>query len=61
MFGLPHNAKPIPYKEDRIRLDSYQNKGSDLKRIQAKKRNYSDGRGRGGGETKQILSKRYTN
>jgi len=38
MAFLPHNAKPIPYKEDRIRLDSYQNKGSDLKRIQAKKR-----------------------
>jgi len=38
MFGLPHNAKPIPYKEDRIRLDSYPNKASDTKRIPGKKR-----------------------
>ena len=60
MFGLPHNAKPIPYKEDRIRLDSYQNKGSDLKRIQAKKGIIVMG-GAWGRETKQILSKRYTN
>jgi len=50
MAFLPHNAKPIPYKEDRIRLDSYPNKPSDTKQIQAKKRNYSDGRGRGGGK-----------
>jgi len=38
MAFLPHNAKPIPYKEDRIRLDSYPNKPSDTKQIQAKKR-----------------------
>ena len=48
--GLPHNTKPTPYKEDRIRLDSYPNKASEKKRIQVKKRNYSDGRGSGGGK-----------
>ncbi len=31
----PADAMPIPYYEDRIRLDSYQNKGSDSKHLQA--------------------------